>query len=500
MAIIALDVSLQGSSDNTYLFGPTIISECRYFRASSAFKNGWKGNASVSSVDYGANTYVYPDLKLTLSIQNSAEIVIYEKTSDMVGQTLVGSSGDYELPSTTFTYDASKLTEIANYVRKNKISGNTECVLRRYAKIPSGADEGRGGITTTYKQMTSYQVTLLINAYRFNVTDFKGTIATTPHYYSNALNKYLVNGEAATLNCSASFGWDIVEYSVSCNCSDVKYEDKNHNLATGGTEKISFQWQKTYSAEDSPNALYQYHVPEYSISATDYLGNTYDLTYGADDEVLWTGFVHYNTFAPIVEEINCVGAGGRAKFTAKVKYNPMPVDTNLWMTGSASGAPDAYLNQGQFSAKYYYLISKNSLVSSENVAVTVGMESMDAGIVTFEVQALGAASLSTARSWYIGVMFKDNYGSSNTRYFVIPCATAFMDFNDDAQHMAIGKVQETSGLECQWDVKFLRDVYYLSGGKQMSDCAKNIPYTDTYGIGATTVQQAINWIMNKIGG
>ena len=34
----------------------------------------------------------------------------------------------------------------------------------------------------------------------------------------------------------------------------------------------------------------------------------------------------------------------------------------------------------------------------------------------------------------------------------------------------------------------------------MSDCAKNIPYTDTYGIGATTVQQAINWIMNKIGG
>ena len=288
MAIIALDVSLQGSNDNTYLFGPTIISECRYFRASSAFKNGWKGNASVSSVDYGANTYVYPDLKLTLSIQNSAEIVIYEKTSDMVGQTLVGSSGDYELPSTTFTYDASKLTEIANYVRKNKISGNTECVLRRYAKIPSGADEGRGGITTAYKQMASYQVTLLINAYRFNVTNFKGTIATTPHYYSNALNKYLVNGEAATLNCSASFGWDIVEYSVSCNCSDVKYEDKKHSLTTGGTEQ-----SKVMNIYDIAGNVWEWTLEKSSdadtINPCATRGGSYDIS-GSDVPAAYRGY------------------------------------------------------------------------------------------------------------------------------------------------------------------------------------------------------------------
>lgn len=506
MAIVALDVRLVGGSSNTYLFGPTIISECRFFSSSSAslFQNVLGGYGTVSSSERYTNTYVFPDVKLTLTIGNGTETTIYEQASDLVGQTLVqnGTSyGDplYSLPNRTFNYTANKLEWIATYVKSNKVAGNVECKVRLYTKIPSGANSGSSWMSTSYKLAGTYTVSLLISNNRKNITQIKGKNPTAPHWYQNALCRYLVNGESTTLECNVTFGWDIVSYTVSCSLTSDKYEEKNYDRKTGGTETITFQWQRTYTSADNPNELYKYIEPEYSVTAKDYLGNSYSLDFDGSSEMLWVGFVHYNTFVPIVESMNCVRSGNYAKFTAQVKCNPMPFNTSLWNMGG-SGGPTAYLNPPKFDTKYYYLIDKNTLINSEEVAATTNMTSMSPTIVTFNIEAIGAVSLTTNRSWWIKVNFKDNYGSSNAHYFVFPCATAFVDFNDDAQHLAIGKLQETTGLECQWDVKFAKDVIYLAGGKQMSDCAKNIPYTDTYGIGATNVQQAINWIMNKLGG
>lgn len=101
-------------------------------------------------------------------------------------------------------------------------------------------------------------------------------------------------------------------------------------------------------------------------------------------------------------------------------------------------------------------------------------------------------------SYKITVTFKDRF---RTRIDAVNIGTkvAYIEWGDEPGHIAIGKYVETNGLEIQFPTLFHKTVVFLTrGSNHMGEAAAHVPYTDTYNIGASNVQEALNWIFGRL--
>lgn len=101
-------------------------------------------------------------------------------------------------------------------------------------------------------------------------------------------------------------------------------------------------------------------------------------------------------------------------------------------------------------------------------------------------------------SYKVTVTIADQF---RTRVAAINIGTkvVFIDWGIKPGCIGIGKYTEVGGLEIQFPTKFYNDVIFLTkGSEHMGEAAAHIPYTDTYGIGASNVQEALNWIYERL--
>lgn len=150
------------------------------------------------------------------------------------------------------------------------------------------------------------------------------------------------------------------------------------------------------------------------------------------------------------------------------------------------------------------VIEVKKLVTRETVyAETIVLDRDDAGTPAnwrnYAWVSKDKFQLGAEESYYVDITVSDLF---RTRRLAANIGTkpAFIEWTPDGGHMAIGKYVETEGLEIQFPTVFMKDVYFIAanGLTQLGEVAAAIPYTDTHSIGASNVQEALNWIIRRI--
>lgn len=123
---------------------------------------------------------------------------------------------------------------------------------------------------------------------------------------------------------------------------------------------------------------------------------------------------------------------------------------------------------------------------------TINLES-DTAWVSKNDYELGAET-----SYFVEVTLTDSFTSVNFR-FNIGTKVAYLEFGDDARHLAVGKYCEKEGFEIQFPVFFAKQVVVLSTGvEKFKEIASVIPYDDTYNIGCSNVQEVLDWLNRRL--
>ena len=466
--------------------------------------------STSSGPDMSQYTFVRPDVKVTAAFPDGSEVVIGEYFSDKqpVTPRYMGSGSDgsgrdfkkYGLPG--WEINLKDLSWIMEEVRNRKYTVNPNLTIRTYCRIPFshselGSDDTVNESTdwnTNWSQ--SFKRTAELNVAGPAIYDVGVVINTTSILKSQGAHGIPgMDGDTITVSATVELGWDITSYEVSINSefSNTKYTNTNVVINTN-TNTYTFVWTKKLGAHETTN-MYDIRTTTVTVKTKDYLSEGHQVN---KNKV----YIYYNKIAPEIVSLDCARNPSnphRVLINYTIRCNQMP-------TGSFVVVPewqsfDKYLNPINLESFFSYLIDKDNVIYSitkhpedewdfQNGPYQEITGSLEIDTYDFEPK----------RSYWAKIRISDNWNQTNYRYFNIPCETAFIDFDDDSQHISIGKVGETEGFECQWDVKFTKDVIYLTGCKKMSDAAAAIPYSDTYGIGATTVQQALNWILSRLGG
>jgi hypothetical protein len=123
---------------------------------------------------------------------------------------------------------------------------------------------------------------------------------------------------------------------------------------------------------------------------------------------------------------------------------------------------------------------------------TIDLES-DTAWVSKDDYELGAET-----SYFVEVTLTDKFTSVSFR-FNIGTKVAYLEFGDDARHLAVGKYCEKEGFEIQFPVFFAKQVVVLpTGVEKFKEIASVIPYDDTYGIGCSNVQEVLDWLNRRL--
>ena len=101
---------------------------------------------------------------------------------------------------------------------------------------------------------------------------------------------------------------------------------------------------------------------------------------------------------------------------------------------------------------------------------------------------------------YIGrLTITDSYGSTSRKTIDLSrTGNVVMDFGSGGFGLAIGKLNEEAALEVNFPTVFYNEVTYPNGTRQRTDSASVLGCMDTYGVGATNIQDMLDYLVNKV--
>lgn len=108
-------------------------------------------------------------------------------------------------------------------------------------------------------------------------------------------------------------------------------------------------------------------------------------------------------------------------------------------------------------------------------------------------------TLSTSIHYVVRLTITDSFGANSRKVVDLNrTGNVVMDFGNQGFGLAIGKLNEEAALEVNFPTVFYNEVTYPNGARQRTDAANVLGCMDTYGVGATTIQDMLDYLVNKV--
>ena len=484
---------------------------------------GYSSQAAVSE------TVVEPDIKMCF-VYNDIETEGFITLSDKQTKTIQKDKyGNPVYDYTTVQLTAQQTSSVCKVAKQHKLTGSFSVKIKFYARTPYQKGElaigtvltNPDGSTTTvtsnsgsgYYNDTWYDVTstaynyhqqLWYVKYQAGAPSFNNTTLSSDYTGFHHVFTSATTGSHLTGSMSYFLPWDCVSYKI--HFSNIPFNDITGTKSTPADLSETIERNLTATVTDSAKQEadgYKVYDGRVSIACKDYAEREttvetrfswWVLYYETPLTVNSYRFFRCNSAHQPALDGNVIG----------IQYD-VDWDPHWWSRWSDFADSVTYnANTLTVTVDIYRLLDQNTKLYETSITGIAESAIKKQNKSTITNYTKGTVYIEDFEfnpnySYFCNIRFAD-VRSNIHRTGVVGTQPAYLEVVEDERHMAIGKMAEimANGLEVQFPAKFSKNVIYLPQCKDFYHAAAAIPYKDTHAIGATNVQQALNWILGRL--
>lgn len=493
-------------TDQTFAFTLPTIYDCRACSRHLTGNSKYKGVSSLTvspTTDISSTVIEYTkssDFSASYDLENMHYLMPEMEVRN--GSDVIFNSSNFEVapkerlsgpPQVAFTDEARTL--LCSYLRETGSRDSTTYSFNAYKRNPfKKGDLALGSLvfldddycyTVTSNQGSGYYDSewYLLNAegqsFTLTPTNIKKKISA---YGSIEINYTLQN--PVKLGC---FYTEYTYPSLTVDCT-VDWMVKNVSFSPSGTGWV-----------DTPSVTVEAPLP-----TTDTQTLTYTITQPA---AYLASFVSGNTSKSVTLGATVTSNIGESYTvslsTVVYKFVNLEITEKEGYRCTQAGVRNVNGSYLGYLATYngYNMGGYNPITAHMKIVTLVNGETVydsDISLTSGKIWVSDSSFVDDETSYKLTLTLSDKF---RTRVESVNIGTkvAYIEWGDEPGHIAIGKYIETNGFEVQFPTQFDKAVIFLTTGSNvMGDAAAAIPYTDTYSVGATTVQEALNWILGRL--